>query len=845
MLKRLMLLAPLLAVWIAVATAQVPAPAARRVLLGDWPEARGPRGDGRSDEKALIDKWTLNGQNFLWRAPYGGRSAPVVMGNRVYVQNPAGLGDQMQERVMALDADSGKLVWEYKFNVFQSDVPPHRVGWASPAIDPDTGNIYAMGVGATVIALSKDGTLLWDHSIGEEFAAFTTHGGRTTSPIIDGNLVIVSAAISSWGTGASRQHRFVALDKRSGEIIWIASPGGRPYDTNYAAPLITRIKDLRLLISGSGDGGVYAMKPQTGEKVWGTVIAKRAVNTGVVVVGNDVIVSHGDENLDVPELGMVGAIDGSQSGDIKTVKWAQKGDQFGFSSPVVDGSILYIVENGSRLKAYDTETGKSLWTQTLGTIQKAPLVFADGKLYAGTESGKFFIVKPSATGAQVLSEVEMPLSKDDNAGQTAGIPEPIFGGAAISRGRIFFVSTGGVYAIGAKTAAKPTGFAVNEPADTGAAPAAWVQVYPTEVVIKAGEKQAFHARTFDGRGRFLHEEPAATFALAGLKGTIDANGVFTADAAAGDQAGIVKATVGGLSGEARARVVRPLPWTETFESVRRRRRPARLDHRRHGEDGGRHHRRTEGALQGARQHHLQALPRLRRRRESLRLHDRGRRPRHDEAAADVGSRRHRAALLADSLRQRAAADAATVGAGDQAHRLGTVQVGPGHLVSPEAASREHARRQGARARQGLADGPARARGVDDREDRSHRQSQGGARLLHRRGVRCLHRQHQGREKPMKKILAAVVIVSGSALISASDPGSGDWPMWGGTPDRNMVSNMKGLPIEWDVKTKKNVKWVANLGSQSYGNPVVAAGMVFVGTNNEGMRDPKQGGIAGC
>ena len=125
---------------------------------------RGPHRDGVSDEKGLIDKWQLNGQNFLWRAPYGGRSAPVVMGNRVYVQNPAGLADQMQERVMALDADTGKVVWEYKFNVFQSDVPPHRVGWASPAIDPETGNIYAMGVGATVIALNKDGKLLWDHS---------------------------------------------------------------------------------------------------------------------------------------------------------------------------------------------------------------------------------------------------------------------------------------------------------------------------------------------------------------------------------------------------------------------------------------------------------------------------------------------------------------------------------------------------------------------------------------------------------------------------------------------------------------------------------------------------------
>jgi len=81
-------------------------------------------------------------------------------------------------------------------------------------------------------------------------------------------------------------------------------------------------------------------------------------------------------------------------------------------------------------------------------------------------------------------------------------------------------------------------------------------------------------------------------------------------------------------------------------------------------------------------------------------------------------------------------------------------------------------------------------------------------------------------------------------IAASDPGTGDWPMWGGTPDRNMVSSMKGLPTEWDVKTKKNIKWVAALGSQSYGNPVVAGGMVFLGTNNEAPRDAAQGGDRG-
>lgn len=86
--------------------------------------------------------------------------------------------------------------------------------------------------------------------------------------------------------------------------------------------------------------------------------------------------------------------------------------------------------------------------------------------------------------------------------------------------------------------------------------------------------------------------------------------------------------------------------------------------------------------------------------------------------------------------------------------------------------------------------------------------------------------------------------AGASRLLASAAASGDWPMWGGRPDRNMVSSMKGLPTSWDVEKKINVKWVAALGSQSYGNPTVAGGMVFVGTNNEGMRDPKQGGDRG-
>jgi outer membrane protein assembly factor BamB len=91
---------------------------------------------------------------------------------------------------------------------------------------------------------------------------------------------------------------------------------------------------------------------------------------------------------------------------------------------------------------------------------------------------------------------------------------------------------------------------------------------------------------------------------------------------------------------------------------------------------------------------------------------------------------------------------------------------------------------------------------------------------------------------MNKFILAAALFAASASLSA------DWPMWGGTPSRNMVSPLKGMPTQWDVKSGKNVKWVAALGSQSYGNPVVAGGVVLVGTNNEALRDPKQGGDRG-
>src|SRR6266404_3584104 len=259
--------------------------------VGDWPDWRGPKRDGTSPEKGLPEKWSLSGENLAWKASYGGRSTPVILGDRLYLENTAGSGASEQERIVCLNADTGRVLWEYKFNLFQSDVPAHRVAWASPVADPETGNVYSFGVNNLLTALTRDGKKIWDRSITEEFSPFTTHGGRTVSPIVDGNLVIVSTPTSTWGSMAQRQQRFIALDKRTGDIIWISTPGGRPYDTSYAAMNIVTVNGVRLLVKGGADGAALAMKPQTGEPVWNLVLAKRGLNTGILVSGKYAILS--------------------------------------------------------------------------------------------------------------------------------------------------------------------------------------------------------------------------------------------------------------------------------------------------------------------------------------------------------------------------------------------------------------------------------------------------------------------------------------------------------------------------------------------------------------------------
>jgi len=528
-------------------------------FANDWAEWRGPARDGISTEKNLPEKWSPNGENLAWKAPYGGRSAPIVMGDRVYLQNTAGQGETLQERVMCFNADTGKMLWEHRFNVYLSDVPPHRVGWASPVGDPSTGNVYVFGVGGNLIGLNHDGKVLWERSLGEDFGLLTTHGGRTVSPIIDGDLVIVSGVTFQWGQHGRGAHRFIAFDKKTGETMWVSAPGGRPYDTTYAPPIIANINGTRLLIQGASDGVVHAIKAQTGEPVWKYEISKRGLNTGVVVKGTTAILTHSEENLASSEMGMMVAVDATAKGEIKKeqIKWTNYGWQGGFSSPVIDGDRLYQLDNGANIAAFDINSGKQLWLQNLGTIQKASPVLADGKLYVGTENGKFFILKPGPTGAQVLDE--------DQLG-TEARPETIIASVAVSNGRVFMVSDSNLYCIGKKSrsnSSQASPAAVGSNVSSQAA--TYVQVVPTELILKPGDKVNFRARLFDAQGNFIREESAAEWSLDQLKGTVT-SGQFTAG---GDtaQAGLVKATVNGITGSAGVRVFPPLPWSENFDAL--------------------------------------------------------------------------------------------------------------------------------------------------------------------------------------------------------------------------------------------------------------------------------------
>jgi len=532
----------------------------------EWRNWRGPTLNGVSSETGLIESWSQEGENLIWKVPFIGRSTPIVMDGRVYVIGRTGEDVSKQEVVASYDAGTGEKIWEYRYNMRLTSVPFNRLGWASMVGDAETGYVYAVGSGAMVHCFDKDGKIIWKRSLTEEFGTRTGYGGRSTSPLIDEDLLITGYVSAGWGEQKPMKHRHFAFDKRTGETVWVATPSGVFRAPNvYTMPSIAIINGTRMLIGGNADGNVYAMKARTGEKVWEFKLSKRGMNSSVVVAGDKVFAGHSEENVDTPQMGRLVAINAVGSGDITKSNEVWRYDaEIGNSSPMIKDGIIYAIDNAAVMYALRAETGEKLWEHSIGTIGRPSPVWADGKIYVTETNGRFHILRPTEAGVEVLDTDEIHIKAEDRAAE-------IFGSVAIAYGRIYFTTEEGLYCLGDKArpfvVGKMPERMLKEPLTKNAA-AAWVQVVPAELDARAGDKVTYRARVFDEFGRFIREAPAE-WKLEGIEGSIAADGKMTFPADMKKMhSGKVMATIDGVTGYGRVRAFPSLPWTEDFESYK-------------------------------------------------------------------------------------------------------------------------------------------------------------------------------------------------------------------------------------------------------------------------------------
>ena len=535
-------------------------------FASDWPSWRGRAQTGVSDETGLPSSWSADGENLIWSDAWVGRSTPAVFDGRVCANGRTGNGVTKKEIVACWNAEYGTKLWEHTFSVTNTTVPFNRVGWGSVTGDVETGYLFAMNIDGHFNAFDRDGTIVWSWRLGQELGRASGYGGRTSTPVVDEDSVILSVIGAIWGDyGGPPRHRYIAFDKRTGQVQWISTPGGNVFDMNtQSVPIITVVNGRRLLIDGNADGHIYALLARTGEKVWEFNLSKRGINVSPVVDGTTVYAAHSEENLDGGPMGRVVAIDATGAGDVTATheRWRANELAVGFSSPTIKDGRLYMIDNSANLMAFDISDGSVLWTHSVGTVGKASPVWADGRLYVAETNGNVHILEPRTDGVTVLDSDELQVEDGRYA--------EIYGSFAPAYGRLYLTAESGIYCIGDPSVA----FAASAGADSSLGEAtapgavASIQVVPAEVIASSGETVTFRVRAFDGDGRALGGREAS-WSLDGLAGArLSATGTLSSAQGTANQSGKVVASVGGVTGRAQVRIYGPLPWVENFESGR-------------------------------------------------------------------------------------------------------------------------------------------------------------------------------------------------------------------------------------------------------------------------------------
>ena len=190
----------------------------------DWPQWRGAGRLAVWNETGLVDRFPQSGLKVTWRVPvHAGYSGPAVAGGRVFVTDAQRTsGSRVVERALALDEQSGKLLWskEWEANYSGLEMTFALGPRATPTVDSDL--VYVLGAMGNLLALNvKDGSIAWQKNFVDDFDATIPSWGATGAPLVDGDRLITLV-------GGEPDAKVVAFDKRTGAELWRALSGTPP-----------------------------------------------------------------------------------------------------------------------------------------------------------------------------------------------------------------------------------------------------------------------------------------------------------------------------------------------------------------------------------------------------------------------------------------------------------------------------------------------------------------------------------------------------------------------------------------------------------------------------------------
>ncbi len=424
------------------------------VAAADWPQWRGPRGTGATDEKNLPVKWSAT-ENVAWKAAIGGLgvSSPIVSGDRVFVTSqigagvrrpgnhprlaqgssagtageralPAGRGGPSDDRtfflVEAFHRADGRRLWQYRVDASGPLPGVHdKHNLASPSPVTDGQMVYAWFGTGQIVALDMNGKVVWERHLGKEIAPFDINWGHASSPTLFGDTVLLLCD----HTPASY---LLAVDKKTGKQRWRADRGKGRW--SYTTPFVVESATGPELIVNSSQR-VDAYDPRSGAFLWHVGGSNQFPIPAPTFHDGVLYMTRGYRS------GPYMAIRPGGRGDISAshVVWEVPTGAPYISSLVYDEGILYMASDVGAVTAIDAATGKRIWQQRVEGIFSASPVAADGKIYFVSETGETIVLK---AGRQ--PEV---LARND-------IGERLIASPAISNGQIFIRSDDRLFAIG-------------------------------------------------------------------------------------------------------------------------------------------------------------------------------------------------------------------------------------------------------------------------------------------------------------------------------------------------------------------------------------------------------------